>query len=166
MSKHWKPSYASRRRTGWSAAEVRLAALSGVLLGLVMMSLPSGPRPAISVTDGVETVVLETVDIANVRVVDGDTFDHLGVRIRIADIDTPEVDGRCQSETRLAARATERMRQLLRSGPFELHPIAGRDEDQYGRKLRIVTRDGSSLGDQLVEEGLARTWSGRREPWC
>jgi endonuclease YncB( thermonuclease family) len=27
-------------------------------------------------------------------------------------------------------------------------------------------RDGRSLGDQLVSEGLARTWSGRREPWC
>ena len=22
------------------------------------------------------------------------------------------------------------------------------------------------LGDQLVSEGLARTWTGRREPWC
>lgn len=30
-----------------------------------------------------------------VRVIDGDTFDHGGVRIRIADIDTPEVHGRC-----------------------------------------------------------------------
>ena len=30
----------------------------------------------------------------------------------------------------------------------------------------IVTRDGHSIGDQMVAEGLARTWSGRREPWC
>ena len=52
------------------------------------------------------------------------------------------------------------------AGPFELHPISGRDEDRYGRKLRIITRGGRSLGDVLVAEGLARTWTGRREPWC
>lgn len=32
----------------------------------------------------------------------------------------------------------------------------GRDEDKYGRKLRIVMRDGESLGGALVDEGLAR----------
>jgi len=112
--------------------------------------------------DGALTAVSE----GPVYVIDGDTFDHGGVRIRIADIDTPEVQGRCAYESALAARATARMEQLLIAGPFELRPIRGRDEDRYGRKLRIVTRGGRSLGDQLVAEGLARTWSGRREPWC
>jgi endonuclease YncB( thermonuclease family) len=104
---------------------------------------------------------------SGVRVIDGDTFALAGVRIRVADIDTPEVNGRCPYETALAARATARMRQLLAQGDFQLHPLpGGRDEDRYGRKLRIVTRGGRSLGDVLVAEGLARTWSGRREPWC
>jgi endonuclease YncB( thermonuclease family) len=104
---------------------------------------------------------------AEVRVIDGDTFVQDGERIRIADIDTPEVHGRCPYETALAARATRRMRALLAQGPFELHPLpSGRDRDRYGRQLRIVTRGGRSLGDVLVAEGLARTWSGRREPWC
>lgn len=101
------------------------------------------------------------------RVIDGDTFDYRGMRIRIADIDTPEVQGRCPHEIQLAARATRRMRALLAAGPIELHALSsGRDEDRYGRKLRIVTRGGRSLGDVLVAEGLARTWSGRRGPWC
>jgi len=103
---------------------------------------------------------------ASVRVIDGDTFDYGGVRVRIANIDTPEVHGRCAYETELATRATARMRALLAAGPFELHSAAGRDEDPYGRKLRIVTRGGQSLGNMLVAEGLARTWTGRREPWC
>lgn len=104
---------------------------------------------------------------AAVRVIDGDTFDYRGVRVRIADIDTPETEGRCAYESALAARATRRMGVLLGAGPFELHPTPdGRDEDRYGRKLRIVTRGGRSLGDQLVAEGLARTWTGRRAPWC
>lgn len=102
-----------------------------------------------------------------VRVIDGDTFEYGGVRIRIADIDAPEVHGLCPDEIARAARATERMRTLLVAGPFELRALPdGRDEDRYGRKLRIVTRSGRSLGDMLVAEGLARTWTGRREPWC
>ncbi|MGE3420337.1 MAG: thermonuclease family protein [Bradyrhizobium sp.] len=102
-----------------------------------------------------------------VRVIDGDTFDYRGMRVRVADIDTPEREGRCTQETALAARATARMRALMSAGPFTLHRNPdGRDRDRYGRSLRIVTRGGRSLGDQLVAEGLARTWSGRREPWC
>ena len=102
---------------------------------------------------------------AAVRVIDGDTFDYGGARIRIADIDTPEVRGQCADERARAAQATQGLRALLAAGPFELVRL-GRDEDRYGRKLRLVIRDGQSLGDQLVSEGLARTWSGRREPWC
>lgn len=101
----------------------------------------------------------------SVHVIDGDTFDHGGERIRIADIDTPELNGRCAEESQLAAAATRRLRSLLEAGPFELVPVE-RDEDRYGRKLRIVLRGRRSIGDMLVAEGLARTWSGRREPWC
>jgi endonuclease YncB( thermonuclease family) len=105
--------------------------------------------------------------VGHVRVIDGDTFVHDGEKIRIADIDTPEARGRCPHETALAAKATSRLHALLASGPFELHPLpGGRDRDRYGRQLRIVTRGGRSIGDVLVAEGLARTWSGRREGWC
>ena len=102
-----------------------------------------------------------------IRVIDGDTFDYGTLRVRIADIDTPELRGRCTYETDLAVRATTRLAALLADGGLELHPLPdGRDQDRYGRKLRIVTRNGRSLGDILVAEGLARTWTGRREPWC
>ena len=104
---------------------------------------------------------------SEVRVIDGDTIDFEGMRVRLADIDTPEMRGRCAYETELAARATRRLRALLADGAIELHRLpSGRDEDRYGRKLRIVTRDGRSVGDMLVAEGLARTWTGLREPWC
>jgi endonuclease YncB( thermonuclease family) len=102
---------------------------------------------------------------AAVRVIDGDTFDYAGERIRIADIDTPELRSRCPEEKRLARAATARLEDLLADGSFELRRL-GRDEDRYGRKLRVVVRAGRSLGDTLVAEGLARTWTGRREPWC
>lgn len=100
-------------------------------------------------------------------VVDGDTFWLEGTKIRIADIDTPEVSQpQCDYELALGNQATYRLIELLKAGPFELHTIGDRDEDGFGRKLRVVIRDGRSLGDQLVAEGLARTWTGRREPWC
>ena len=100
-------------------------------------------------------------------VVDGDTFWLEGVKIRIADIDTPEISQPgCAFELELGERATDRLIELLNQGPFELNVIGARDEDQFGRKLRVVARDGTSIGDQLVREGLARTWTGQREPWC
>lgn len=138
---------------------------SGLLIGLLFyQALRIGP----DLLSTIHAPATPPVRVAEaVRVIDGDTFDTGGIRVRVADIDTPEVRGRCAYETALAARATARMRTLLAAGPFELHPLPdGRDEDVYGRKLRIVTRGGRSLGDVLVAEGLARTWMGRREPWC
>ena len=100
-------------------------------------------------------------------VVDGDTLWIAGRKVRIADIDTPEVsEPKCSSELALGNRATDRLIELVNQGPFELQAWPGRDEDKYGRKLRILVRNGRSLGDILVQEGLARTWTGRRQPWC
>ena len=100
-------------------------------------------------------------------IVDGDTFWLNGMKIRIADIDTPEIGNcGCASDYALGMRATRRLRELLNAGPFELLALQGLDEGRYGRTLRVMARGGGSLGDQLVSEGLARTWSGKREPWC
>ena len=99
-------------------------------------------------------------------VVDGDTIWYRGIKIRIADIDTPEThEPRCPAEADLGAAATRRMQQLVNAGPFTLQSI-DRDEDRYGRKLRILTRSGESLGEVLVNEGLARYYEGGRRSWC
>lgn len=99
-------------------------------------------------------------------VVDGDTIWLKGQKIRIADIDAPEThDPRCASEKQLGDRATTRLHQLLESGAISLRPI-DRDEDVYGRKLRIVLVNGKSVGDTLVSEGLARYYDHGRRPWC
>lgn len=99
-------------------------------------------------------------------VVDGDTFWFRGEKIRIADIDTPELSPpRCEAERIKGSAAKSRLLALLNAGDFSLS--AGlRDEDKYGRKLRTVTRGGRSLGATLVDEGLARRWDGARHGWC
>lgn len=99
-------------------------------------------------------------------VIDGDTFRYRGDKIRIADIDTPELHPpRCAYEKALGEAAKQRLLELLNSAPFDLKTI-DRDTDRYGRKLRVVVRAGQSVGDTLVAEGLARTWEGRRRSWC
>ena len=99
-------------------------------------------------------------------IVDGDTLYYQGVKIRIADIDTPETNPpRCAEEGRLGNAATQRLLQLANAGPFTLQSI-DRDEDRYGRKLRVLTRKGESLGGVLVDEGLARWYQDGRRPWC
>jgi len=99
--------------------------------------------------------------------VDGDTIHALGVKIRIEDIDTPEKRGyRCPKELELARRASARLLELLNMGPFDIVYTGGRDEDIYGRKLRTISRNGQSLGDILVSEGLAHVWDGARHSWC
>jgi micrococcal nuclease len=167
MSKHWPPKtragtgrlrLPSRRSPRLRVGEVRLVLLGGILAGLIWAQVPAG-------TPAVAAGAAHVGDPWAVAITDGDTFRYRGEKIRIADIDAPEVRGRCPHEIRLAARATDRMEALLQAGPFEMRRL-DRDEDRYGRKLRVVLRDGRSLGDQLVAEGLARTWTGRREPWC
>ncbi|MEX2696327.1 thermonuclease family protein [Rhizobium mongolense] len=99
-------------------------------------------------------------------VVDGDTFWFEGHKIRIADIDTPELSPpRCEAERIKGEAAKSRLLMLLNAGKFSLS--AGfRDEDKYGRKLRTVSRAGNSLGQILIDEHLARSWDGARHGWC
>lgn len=99
-------------------------------------------------------------------VVDGDTFWLEGEKVRIADINAPETHGAgCPEEQARGDAATRRLIGLLNAGPFALES-AGRDRDRYGRLLRVVVRRGQSLGAELVSEGLAEPWRGRRSDWC
>jgi len=100
-------------------------------------------------------------------VIDGDTIRWNGATVRLADIDAPEIfDFDCEAEHALGRQATMRLRDLLNSGPVRVAEAGTRDEDRYGRKLRIVGDGQGSFGNILVTEGLARAWDGARHPWC
>ena len=94
---------------------------------------------------------------------DGDTVWIEGEKIRIGNIDTPELHGQCAYERTLALRARNRLVELLNAGPFT---ISRSNTYRYGRTIAILHHSGRSVGNQLVAEGLARPWSGRRKPWC
>lgn len=100
-------------------------------------------------------------------VIDGDTVRYGGEKIRLADLSAPEVSrAQCAAELALGERATHRLVELMNAGPFTVTAVGGRDEDSYGRKLRVIARDGRSVSDTLIAEGLARPWNGTRQSWC
>ena len=149
---------------------VRLVVLIAILgaifvkegLGLGALA-PSNPLPSAA---GSQFTLCSRTNHAQC-VVDGDTIHYAGLKIRLEDIDAPETyQYKCESELALGKRATNRLLELINSGPFELVNRGGRDEDRYGRKLRTIERGGRSLGDILVAEGLARRWDGARRSWC
>lgn len=130
---------------------------------------PSGVdrAPRLNVGNQTRQVFMRCGAVRITCVVDGDTIWLDGVKIRIADIDTPEISNpKCAYEQALGEQATERLIQLLNSGPVRIVATSGQDEDRYGRKLRLLVREQRSLGEQLIEEGLARRWEGKRLPWC
>lgn len=177
------------RPVRFSWGEIRLVLLGGILAGLSVAAMPdewrSGQaiaalpdRVADVVTGNAPSAAPETADVPHPRfsrctgpvrthcVVDGDTFWMGGEKIRIADLNAPEVSSpRCAAEARLGARATDALIVQLNAGPFALAEI-DRDEDRYGRKLRRVMRDGQSVGGAMVGAGVARWYDRGPRGWC
>ena len=91
---------------------------------------------------------------------DGDTF---RATFRIANIDTPEIEGKCEAERDLAQKAKLFTERFLARGDVVIRQTG---VDRYGRILALVTSDQQDLGEALIAAGLARTWKGRREQWC
>lgn len=107
-------------------------------------------------------------------VTDGDTFkaritvwDNVDVvtAVRLRGIDTPEIKGKCPAEKATALAAKARLSELLSAGPVTLLHV---EPDKYfGRVDADVSVNGSSVAGILVQEGLARPYTGgARASWC
>lgn len=102
------------------------------------------------------------VCIANVH--DGDSIRLCdGERIRIANIDAPEMRGssRCDRgrggwcDYDLAIRSRDALRAFLASGNVKITRLG---QDRFGRTLARVSVDGRDAGAYLIGQGLARRW--------
>jgi len=118
----------------------------------------------------------DTITVSEVRtIIDGDSFkvniDHWpaiigkSITVRIADIDTPELRGKCQKEKDLARKAKQFSVEKLRNAKaVELKDI------KRGKYFRIVANvyiDGVSLGGELLKQGLAVIYSKKSKMnWC
>ena len=109
-------------------------------------------------------------------VLDGDTFSAavniapdiaITVRVRLINVDTPEMNGACDDEIRRANIAKDRLAELLPVGTVvDLQNI--KDDKYLGRiDANVIMTDGRDVGKVLVSEGLARVYSGgKRMSWC
>lgn len=109
-------------------------------------------------------------------VLDGDTFAArvlldeditITVRVRLADVDTPEINGKCEREIEMALRARDRLAELLPVGTMvDLRDVT--DDKYLGRiDARVFTSDGRDVSRILINEKLGRPYDGgRRDTWC
>ncbi len=88
-------------------------------------------------------------------VLDGDTIELAGVRIRIYGIDAPEGAQRCKGPKQewLCGRAATRALERMTSG--KTLSCAGRGVDDYGRLLAVCNVDRVDVGASLVRQGFA-----------
>lgn len=118
-----------------------------------------------------ESAIVEKVT----SIYDGDTFradikDYppiVGDRmsIRVLGIDTPEMRGKCEKEKLLAREAKKLTVSLLRDAKvIELRNIK---RGKYFRLLAHVYADDESVGQSLIDHGLAVKYNGGTKiDWC
>ena len=88
-------------------------------------------------------------------VIDGDTIDIDGVRIRLNGIDTPEVEQTCRTNGLIwhcGVEATKMMRHLTKG---KIVTCIGNTKDQYGRLIANCFVGDMNLNVTMVEVGLA-----------
>jgi endonuclease YncB( thermonuclease family) len=89
-------------------------------------------------------------------VIDGDTLELGGTRIRLYGIDAPEMHQRCYDENGTADScgqiAAAMLRQRIGGGAVACDP---RDTDRYGRTVAVCRAGGADLNEWMVENGWA-----------
>ena len=113
--------------------------------GAVMLLLTAAP------CTGTATPALE----GTARVVDGDTLEVAGERVRLWGVDAPERSQTCRlaAQTwRCGRSAAEALGRLVEGREVRCEP---RDRDRYGRVVAVCTIDGSDVAATMVREGWA-----------
>jgi endonuclease YncB( thermonuclease family) len=91
--------------------------------------------------------------------IDGDTLEIHGTRIRLWGIDAPESSQLCRGDDslpyRCGAKAANDLDAFIAGRPVSCLPIS---LDRYGRAVTTCAVGGADLGDWLVRNGLALDW--------
>jgi endonuclease YncB( thermonuclease family) len=92
-------------------------------------------------------------------VIDGDTLEIHGTRIRLWGIDAPEHDQLCRGDDsdlyRCGSAAANKLDAFIGRRPVYCAP---KDIDRYGRTVASCRADAADLGEWLVGQGLALDW--------
>jgi endonuclease YncB( thermonuclease family) len=110
-----------------------------------------------------------------VRVIDGDTFEarvrvwpglDVDTKVRLRNIDAPELHARCADELARAQAARAALQTMLAAGAVTISQVG---IDKYGGRVDAVvaTRDTADVSAALLNGGWARSYDGgRRGSWC
>lgn len=119
--------------------------LIGTLVALAVVTLATG-----AVADDLT---------GQASVIDGDTLEIHGTRIRLWGVDAPESSQLCRGEDslqyRCGAQAANDLDAFIARRPVSCLPIS---LDRYGRTVATCYVGGVDLGDWLVRSGLALDW--------
>jgi len=108
-----------------------------------------------------------------IAVIDGDTVIANGMKIRLLEIDAPEIfHPTCNAERNLGNRAKIKLQGLLHQRQ-NIQFIFAKAKDRYNRFLAHMIIDGKDVGAILLKEGFAlpwypgsAAWKQRKKTWC
>lgn len=138
---------ASRRRSQFGYVHAMIVTL-GLALGALIAQVG---WPAFS-ADASET----SITCSSPRIIDGDTFDCGGTRVRLAGIDSPELPGHCR-QGRVCApgdalASAANLRRLVTGGEVSCRRS---DIDRYGRTVARCSVSGRDLSCAQLEGEFA-----------
>ncbi len=139
-----------------SFAVCLVAAAGGVVAGLVSPQVGARPADAKYREPNLAAPHGHSILAGPARIIDGDTIDVAGVRIRLEGIDAPETAQTCERATGGTWNCgIEATRVLAALTSDEIVECAGRGQDVYGRMLATCFVRGIDLNAELVRRGLA-----------
>ena len=130
----------------------------------------SGPAPLPPRADGSLAYPADVL-----RIIDGDTFEarvhvwpglNVETKVRLRDIDAPELHARCSDELAKAQAARTALEGILAGGGVTLSRVG---IDKYGGRVdaRVATATTADVSAALLGGGYARSYDGRkRGTWC
>jgi endonuclease YncB( thermonuclease family) len=110
-----------------------------------------------------------------IRVIDGDTFEarvrvwpglDVSTKVRLRNIDAPELHARCADELAKAQAARAALEAMLATGGVIISRVG---IDKYGGRIDalVATRQTPDVSAALLQGGWARSYTGgRRGNWC
>jgi endonuclease YncB( thermonuclease family) len=132
------------------------------------------PTPPAEISSGISQARL-VYPAEVVRVIDGDTFEArvqvwpgvaIDTKVRLRDIDAPELRARCDDERVRAEAARAALTTLLADGGVAISRVG---IDKYGGRVdaAVSTRSTVDVSAALFNGGFARRYDGgRRGSWC
>jgi endonuclease YncB( thermonuclease family) len=148
---------------------IPMALMRAPLFGLLLFASPGVAAP---------------IEPNDIRVIDGDTIrvNHQQPNVRLVGFNAPETQrAQCEPERELGAKATRRVRDLVREGNLDFEFIAcacppgteGTQACNYGRRCGTLKVNGRDVGTILIAEGLAVPFQcgatscpRTPRPWC